>query len=291
MSLIAFALASQIVISLGPAQQAALVGEPVAFTVTWRTQRGVVDEFIEDGTFRSSSPLTFVVTDENGQQRRYRESGVNEGSIIVKSKSFSAARPQMVDMLLVHGFSEPDGWGPLSLHPGQYDVRAEHRLSDGAIVLSNPVRVTVNMPTGSEADVLKALAADWKLFDDPDALTTRELLSRHPGSAYLNVIRLQQIKKAILDLANEYDRERGAWLTTLAPADAAVRKREIVESLLREIGSRRWNALEPQALVLGREMARMLRDEAAADEFTAALLKRHGDTAVAKEVEKGGSGE
>lgn len=277
MSLMTVFLAATTTLSLEalPAQQKVLVGEPVSVTLIWKAQEPA-EVFLGD----QDGSLAFleVTVDDGSGPRRYREKNLLGRVERVEAPTrLEPGREKYDAVLLLFGRHGDDPGAPETFifpRRGQYTVRIRYSDDQVGPVEANPVRFTVEEPSGADAEVFQSLGGQ-PLEIKYGGAKARPLLQSYPDSPYLRLARLDTFDERELRLLDRRDprTDEPLWHLTQNDRDAFVRSelRAMADELL---GLRDLGPFEETRLFRAADYARRGGDPVTAERVELEILER-----------------
>lgn len=282
---------SEISISIKASQADVLVGEPLKITVTWTAGDGPVKRlYVEDSEFLSQT-LTFLVED-GLSKKTYRELPKGLAEHVSATVDLQPGESISRNLVLVRGSYASDGEGrPMRalLFPAQgtYAMQAIYS-SSGRLATSNTVTLKVSEPAGAERDVFEAIRADAALIEAtgpaPVQAKTKKLVETYPTSRYLRWTRIKLLGERAAALQNRLDPDTGAPLHLDKAGHARFKAQKYREMAEQSLHDSTWGPYEEEALAMAMSYAMAGGDRGMADQAKEELLRKHPNSAAAREV-------
>jgi hypothetical protein len=273
--MLALAAAGTVALEAFPAQQKVLVGEPIGVTLVWRAQEPV--EVFLGSQYGDYVYFKFTVDDGSGP-KRFREKNLLGRAEYVQGPTPLQPGKEVFDgVSLLFGQYGDDPQAPGTFifpRAGRYTLRISYSDGETGPIEANPVSVTVEEPTGDDAEVFRLLAGDpFEIaYGGPRA---RSLLANHPRSPYLWNARMDTFNERDNRLANHRDPRTDEELWHLSQSEWDARARGELRAMADElVSSDDFGPLEEARLARAADYYRRSGDTQAAERREIEILER-----------------
>jgi len=270
---------------------AVLVGEPVKIVMTWQAgSRPVKGVYVEDEDFLSQS-LAFVV-DDGTTRRTYREFPRGLAEYTAVPIDLRPREAVSRNLVLARGGYPADSKsrpvpGLLFGAKGRYSIKVAY-VAGGQWQESNSVSFTVTEPTGADREILALLLQDPLVIEGAGPAKTqarlREIVEKNPSSHYLRWPRIKLLERRAIAVHNRMDPDTGERLSSLDPDGLARMAARHYNEIAQQCLEGQWGSFEEEALALAIRYARAAGDEGMAEKAKEELLRKHPDSATARQI-------